>query len=134
MSFGVTNNDYKNILKYYNKPIPKSNKILKIKAEKIMAQKLCKCIKKLEPFNESRSVGICTNTIFNRKGYTRNNFTCTKKQSVKFRKNTTKLNLTKRNILSRKNKFTQTINKIKNCMSEIEQKILMKTNIELVTK
>ena len=82
----LTNKDYVSILKYYNLDIPKSRRLLKIQAEKIMAEKLCKCIKKLDPENEARSIGICTKTIFNRKGYTRGEFKCKQKQSVKFRK------------------------------------------------
>lgn len=92
----LTNKDYISILKYYELPIPKSKRILKIKAEKIMAEKLCKCIKKLDPINEAKSIGICTKTIFNRKGYTRGQFQCKKKQTVKFRR--TIKNKTKRNI------------------------------------
>ena len=57
-----------------------------MQAEKIMAQKLCKCIKKVDPIYETKSIGICTKTIFNRKGLTRGQFQCKKKQSVKFRK------------------------------------------------
>ena len=82
----LTNKDYVSILQYYKLPIPKSTRLLKMKAEKIMAQKLCKCIKKIDPENEEKSIGICTKTIFNRKGYTRKKFQCKKKQSVKFRK------------------------------------------------
>ena len=91
----LTNKDYINILKYYKLPIPSSKKLLQKHAEKIMAQKLCKCIKKLEPQNEAKSIGICTKTIFNSKGYTRGQFQCVKKQSVKFRK--TNKNKTRRN-------------------------------------
>jgi hypothetical protein len=59
-----------------------------------MASKLCRCIKKIGTENEARSIGICTKTIFNSKGFTRGNFQCKKKQSVKFRK--TQKNKTKR--------------------------------------
>ena len=82
----LTNKDYISILKYYKLNIPKSKRLLKIQAEKIMAEKLCKCIKKLDPENEAKSIGICTKTIFNSKGYTRGQFQCKKKQTVKFRK------------------------------------------------
>lgn len=82
----VTNTDYMKILTFYNKPIPKSNKLLKLQSEQIMATKLCRCIKKLDPKNEARSIGICTKAIFNNKGYTRGKFSCKKKQSVTFRK------------------------------------------------
>ena len=42
-------NDYKQILEYYKKEIPKSNRLVKINAEKILSEKLCRCIKKLDP-------------------------------------------------------------------------------------
>ena len=51
----LSNNDYTKILEFYGKPIPKSKRLLKIEANKIMANKLCRCIKKLDPINESRS-------------------------------------------------------------------------------
>lgn len=95
MSSELTNKDYITILKFYKLNIPKSKRLLKINAEKIMSQKLCKCIKKIDLVNEDKSIGICTKTIFNSKGYTRGQFQCKKKQSVKFRK--TQKNKTKRN-------------------------------------
>jgi hypothetical protein len=82
----LTNNDYKQILEYYKKQIPKSSRLLKINAEKILAEKLCKCIKKIEPENEARSIGICSKTIFTRKGYTRGKFKCKGKRSVTVKK------------------------------------------------
>jgi hypothetical protein len=82
----LNNNDYKEILIYYKKPIPKNNKELKLHAEKILAEKLCRCIKKVDPKNQARSIGICTKTIFNRKGYTRGKFKCKGKSTVTFRK------------------------------------------------
>ena len=82
----LTNNDYKHILEYYKKSIPKSKRLLKNAAEKIMSEKLCRCIKKVDKENEARAIGICTKTIFNRKGYTRGNFKCKGKSTVKFNK------------------------------------------------
>lgn len=87
MPYELTKKDYISILKYYKLPIPKSLRLLQKQAEQIMAQKLCKCIKKIDPITESKSIGICTKTIFNRKGYSRGQFQCKKKQSVKFKKN-----------------------------------------------
>ena len=86
MPHELTKKDYISILKFYKQPIPKSLRLLQKQAEQIMAQKLCKCIKKIDPENEAKSIGICTKTIFNSKGYTRGKFQCKKKQSVKFRK------------------------------------------------
>ncbi len=99
----LTNKDYVSILKYYKLNVPRSKRLIKINAEKIMAEKLCKCIKKVDPVNEAKSIGICTKTIFNRKGYTRGQFQCLKKQSVKFRKTNKFINKSKKNN-TRKNK------------------------------
>ena len=79
-------NDYKQILEYYKKEIPKSNRLLKKNAEKILSEKLCRCIKKLDPENEARSIGICTKTIINRKHLTRGKFSCKGKRSITIRK------------------------------------------------
>jgi hypothetical protein len=86
----LTNKDYTNILQYYKKPIPRSRRLLKINAEKILSSKLCKCIKKLDPENEAKSIGICTKTIFNSKGITRGKFQCKKKQHVTMKKRSNK--------------------------------------------
>lgn len=72
----ITDNDYKKILEFYKIPIPKSKRILQKKAEKILAIKLCRCIKKVDIENEARSIGICTKTVLNRKGLTRGKFKC----------------------------------------------------------
>ena len=92
----LNNSDYITILNYYNKPIPKSNKILKIAAEKILSLKLCRCIKKINTPNEGRAIGICTKTIFNRKGFARGKFTCKGKyQAAVTKKYNAKLNALK---------------------------------------
>lgn len=93
----LTNKDYVSILKYYNLNIPRSKRLLKKHAENIMAEKLCKCIKKIDPVNEAKSIGICTKTVFNRKGYTRGKFQCKKKQTVNFRKTKKSKNKTRKN-------------------------------------
>ena len=59
----LTNNDYKNILEYYKKPIPISKRLIKMNAEKVIASKLCRCIKKVDKEHEARAIGICTKTI-----------------------------------------------------------------------
>ncbi len=84
----LTRDDYVKILEFYNMEIPKSRRLLKIRADKILGEKLCRCIKKVEPKNEARSIGICTKTIFNSKGLTRGNFTCKRKRSVTYNKQT----------------------------------------------
>ena len=44
----LTNIDYKKILEFYNKPIPKSKRFLRMQAVKIIVSKLCRCIKKVD--------------------------------------------------------------------------------------
>ena len=87
----LTNNDYKRILEFYNKTIPKSKRLLKQQAEKLIVTNLCRCIKKVDKENEARAIGICTKTIINNKGYTRGKFTCKNKKTIilKRKKNTT---------------------------------------------
>jgi hypothetical protein len=87
---GITDNDYKKILEFYEKPIPRSKKSLKMEAEKILATKLCRCIKKVDTKNEARSIGICTKSVINTKGFTRGKFKCKGKKYVTFRKKTQK--------------------------------------------
>ena len=78
----LTKLDYINILQFYKQKIPTSARILKLQAEGLLSEKLCRCIKKFRPTNESRSIGICTKSVINNKGYTRGNFSCKKKQHV----------------------------------------------------
>ena len=90
----LTKNDYEKILNYYNIPfsLNDSFKSIKNKAENILAEKLCKCIKKVKNNNsgnsdntisesddESRAIAICNDTVFRRKGIRHTSFTCKKK-------------------------------------------------------
>ncbi len=86
----LTDKDYKDILNYYNKKIPNSKRLLKIGAENVIADKLCRCIKKIDLENEAKSIGICTKTIINSKGIKRGNFTCKGKRNITLRKNNNK--------------------------------------------
>jgi hypothetical protein len=80
----LSKSDYIRILTFYKKEIPKTFELIKKEAHDILATKLCKCIKKVDKMNESKSIGICTKTIFNRKGLTRGDFKCRSKRFVKF--------------------------------------------------
>jgi hypothetical protein len=82
----LTKEDYIKILNFYKIPIPSSLPQIKEEAEKILAEKLCRCIKKVDISNEPKSIGVCTKTIFNKKGLKRSEFSCKKKKHVKFRK------------------------------------------------
>ncbi len=74
--------DYKNILNYYKMPLPSSNKMLKIQAEKLLVNNLCRCIKKTDKYNEGRAIGICTKSVIKNKGFHLKKFTCKKRQSI----------------------------------------------------
>jgi hypothetical protein len=89
MSSNLTTKDYINILKYYKLSIPRSKQLIKKNAERILNTKLCKCIKKVDPNNEKRSIAICTKTLFSNKGYRRGRFTCVGKRTIKLKKNKT---------------------------------------------
>ena len=66
--------DYKTILEFYN--INKSKNI-KADAEKILATKLCRCIKKVKK-KEQESIGICRQSIFINRGFDFSKFSCKK--------------------------------------------------------
>jgi hypothetical protein len=83
----LTKSDYEKILTYYNIPFSSSDgcKTIKSKAEQVLAEKLCKCIKKVKDgsdssdTDESRAIAICNDTVFRRKGIRHSDFTCKKK-------------------------------------------------------
>ena len=89
----LTNNDYKIILNYYQIPFHniKPSKIKEL-AETILAEKLCRCIKKVTPENgdETKSVGICKNSVIKKKGLTSAKFKCKKKPILISYRNSTK--------------------------------------------
>lgn len=82
----LTTRDYKKIMEYYDKPIPRSPRTLKAQAEQLITSKLCRCIKKIDNQFEARSIGACTKTVVNSKGFTRGPFTCKNKGSIQLRK------------------------------------------------
>jgi hypothetical protein len=92
MTMRLTTNDYKHILEFYNKSLPKSKTLIRLKAKKIITRKLCRCIKKFDKKVEARSIGICTRSIINNKGFTRGKFRCKKKQNIQLFKNKTRKN------------------------------------------
>jgi hypothetical protein len=66
--------DYKTILEFYD--INKSKNI-KEEAEKILATKLCRCIKKVKK-KEPESIAICRKSIFINRGFDFSKFSCKK--------------------------------------------------------
>lgn len=94
----LTKNDYISILNYYNIEMNKDMSSLEIKnkAESILANKLCKCIKKVDTNSgsESRAIAICRDAIIKKKGLDIFSFTCKNKAKLIPKKNT-KINLVK---------------------------------------
>jgi hypothetical protein len=82
----LKNKDYISVLKFYKMNIPKSKRLLKQQAENILNEKLCRCIKKLEPDNEAKSIAICSKSIFGNKKLKHGKFNCKGKKSIKIQK------------------------------------------------
>ena len=74
----LNKNDYKKVLNFYNLSIPKSERLLIKKAQDVLASKLCGCIKKVsnKSVQESKSVGICRNSVLKKKGIKAHGFKC----------------------------------------------------------
>ena len=90
----LTHGDYVKILHHYQGPesghghgrvTRKNRKSVKERAHRILAQKLCRCIKAgasgsdtndLSASDEGRRIGYCTRSIFNSKGLRSHGFQC----------------------------------------------------------
>jgi hypothetical protein len=95
MADQLNNEDYMTILNYYGIPLDKSlsNTDIKNKAEHILADKLCKCIKnvqkKSKTLKESRAIAICRDAVLHKKGIETAGFTCKKKKTFISKKGST---------------------------------------------
>lgn len=105
----LTEKDYISILKYYGiKTNGMKKQNIKEKAESILANKLCKCIKKVNPNNmdEPRAIAICTDSVLRKKGLKANRFVCKKKPrfiaNIKTKKKLTKIKKSNKNSTIRK--------------------------------
>ena len=104
----LTFSDYRDILYYYNIDIdalPK--KQIRLQAEEILAEKLCRCIKKVNVIrkDKSRSIAICKNSVIKRKGLATAGFKCKRKpRLMKFRKTKRVLKKLRKNLTIRKYK------------------------------
>jgi hypothetical protein len=100
----LSKQDYKQLLNYYSIQTKNTASLssLKKSAEKIIAQKLCSCVKKVPNKNqpESRAIGICNHSIIQRKNLKINGFTCKKKMTLKT-SSTNKHKLMKNNAILR---------------------------------
>ena len=80
----MTHKDNLAILAFYGKDASAiSKKEAKKAAEKILAEKLCRCIKKVRgndnQKNESRAIAICTDSVLRKKNLRSYGFRCKKK-------------------------------------------------------
>ena len=105
--YKLTTKDYIQILNYYNIPIPKEKNKMKNKqnkknkknkytksekskikeiAEKVLAEKLCRCIKTLDKYykddDEKRSIAICKKSVIQKKQLRSHKFTCKKGRTL----------------------------------------------------
>ena len=74
----LTIKEYIDILQYYNVSVPAKSHDIKEKAEKIITTKLCGCINKLNQknMNNTKSIGVCTKSVVNNKGFSIESFKC----------------------------------------------------------
>ena len=82
----LSNKDYLDILNYYKLESKNLNKKqIKKSAENILANKLCRCIKKNDdyPKNESKAIAICKNSILKNKDLKIYDFKCKGKGKAK---------------------------------------------------
>lgn len=87
----LSTRDYKAILRFYDIDYSRmKNKQVKSIAENALATKLCRCIKKVDPKDEARSIGICTDSVVGKKGLAIHGFTCKKKPKLKKNRKTKK--------------------------------------------
>jgi hypothetical protein len=78
--------DHRKLLRHYGVRVPKSKSRLRSVTRKLLAAKLCKCIKKVKASMKSEteqpSIAICRRSIFQRKNLEFSRFTCRKRQSL----------------------------------------------------
>ena len=79
----LTRQDYLDILDYYNINVKKKDiNFLKNKVEKLVTNKLCKCIKSVKNKikDERKSIAICNYSVLKRKSLKIKRFSCKKKK------------------------------------------------------
>lgn len=93
----LTRKDYETILDYYKIKHNNNTNDVKQKAENILSNKLCRCIKKVSRRNkrngsakkrqtEKRSIAICKVSVLHNKGLTDSGFSCRKTRKIALRK------------------------------------------------
>ena len=85
----LSHKDYVHILTFYNIDSDNmSKRDVKALAEDMLATKLCRCIKKVDPKkkNEKKSIKICRDSVLHKKGVDSYKFKCKKKSQIYFEK------------------------------------------------
>jgi len=78
----LSHTDYLNIMKFYKLNIVNMGKSeIKILAEDILANKLCKCIKKITPLlkKEQNAIAVCKKSVLHNKNVKSFGFRCKKR-------------------------------------------------------
>lgn len=93
MGISLTKKDYLTILSYYNKSVSPKAKVnnLKLQAEKILNDKLCRCIQKARKTRKQKynNIGLCKSSVLHSKNLTTPHFRCKeKKRSITLKKRT----------------------------------------------
>ena len=89
----LTHKDYLDIIKFYKIDVSNmNNKQIKQKAENILANKLCRCIKKVDPLitNEQNAIALCRKTVLFNKNIINYGFRCKGKAKFVPKKGTSK--------------------------------------------
>lgn len=88
----LTRGDYIKILHHYQPGLRKTHsrrmslKTAKEHADRILAGKLCRCIKSSSSDEEGRRIAYCTSSIFNNKGLRQHGFRCkTSRGALRYR-------------------------------------------------
>ena len=93
----LTREDHRAVLSYYGIDHTKMGpKRMRKEAEDVLAGKLCRCIKKVDPGDEKKSIAVCRASILARKGFDIYGFSCKEKPALKIGKNGRKLRKTAR--------------------------------------
>ena len=103
----LTNKDYLDIMRFYKIDVTNmSKKNIKKKAENILANKLCKCIKKVDPMlkNEQNAIALCRKSVMTNKNIKNFGFKCKGKIKLIPKKGTNKLLAKYKKRKTRKNK------------------------------
>lgn len=87
----LSHKDYLDILKFYDIKYSKlSQKNVKLVAEKILAEKLCRCYKKVSKTTTENPLAICRSSVLKRKNLKNYNLSCKKRSRLISKKGTNK--------------------------------------------